>query len=241
MILHRREPRDDPDDERPLRHAELVEHPPALGHLKRNERLLVQEVGDRHDARRADASLRLHEPRDARAVSDDPMREAIRDAVRPQNAALQVGRVPRPAARDHAANAGQAGAQRSVHARVRIVAVHDVRVLRAKEPDQAYGLLHRVGTQEALHWKSVHRNSGILVSRHQRSVVPDAHHRDRETPPVQPFCRSQCVQLGAPHLHVVDAIHDPDRVSGRSDGQACLADATLLRDGRLTGASAPDG
>jgi hypothetical protein len=57
----------------------------------------------------------------------------------------------------------------------------------------------------------------------------DAHDRQREARPVEPFRRSDRVQLGTTHFHVVDAIHDPDRVTRRSDCQACLVDAMVMQ------------
>src|SRR5215207_10146656 len=100
MILDRRQPRHDPDDERILGHAELVEHPSSVFRRDRIERLRVEEVGDRHDAGRRNPSLRLHEPRDTGAVADDAVGEAVRDAVRAQDPRLAI--TPRtPAIRAH--------------------------------------------------------------------------------------------------------------------------------------------
>ena len=61
VILDRRETRDDPHDERVLGHPQLVEQraPARLG--ERLERLRIEEVRDRHDARRRHATLRFDE------------------------------------------------------------------------------------------------------------------------------------------------------------------------------------
>ena len=57
----------------------------------------------------------------------------------------------------------------------------------------------------------------------------DASDRKREPRPVEPFRRPHRIQLGTTYHHVVDAIHDPDRVTRRSDCQTCLVDAMVLQ------------
>jgi hypothetical protein len=83
--------------------------------------------------------------------------------------------------------------------------------------------------EEAAHRKGMNRDARIPIPRHQRPVRVYAHDRQREARPIEPFSRPDRVQLGTTHLHVVDAIHDPDRVARRSDCQACLMDAMVLQ------------
>jgi hypothetical protein len=108
------------------------------------------------------------------------------------------------------------------------MAVDDLGSLSSKKPDQAHRLLHRFESEEALHRKGVHRDAGTLVSRQQRSAVPNADDRDGKFAPVEALRGSKCVQLRAAYLHVVYTVHDPNGVIRRSDGQACLGEGMLF-------------
>ena len=105
----------------------------------------------------------------------------------------------------------------------------DVGPLAPEQSNQPERLPSCLRAQQTAHRQWVHGDPRVPVPRHQRPVRVNAHDREREARPIEPFSRSDRVQLGTTYPHVVDAIHDPDRVTRRSDCQACLVDAMVLQ------------
>ena len=129
VVLYRREPRDDSYDESPARYAELGEQALAIAISDGIEGLRVEEVRDRHYARRWNTALRFHEPRYAGAVSDDRVGEPVGHPVGPQHLPPKMWRVPRAATGDHTPYPRQPCPQRRVHAGVGIMAVYHLDLL----------------------------------------------------------------------------------------------------------------
>ena len=172
-------------------------------------------------------------------LPDDAVGEPVRDTVRPQDPPLQVRRIPRPPARDHAAHAGEARADRPEDARVRVMAVDDLGSLAPQEPDQTHRLPHRLearGGSSSERCAPGSRHPCIAPSAVRSSRMQTTETANRAGPAAPPFelrsapCRpSACCRYSTRPGSGHPAIGRPSVPRGR-DG---------VRDGRLTSADAP--
>ena len=237
VILHRRQPRDDADDECALRYAELVEHARAIaGGIGSNAcgsrkfgMVTIRDDGTPPSVSTSRATLGL--------LPMTAVREPVGDPIRPQDLSPKMWRVPRTAARDHPSAhrlaAPRASRRRSyrhrgcARSRSRLAPQQpDSRIRLPVSPSSPRGSSCGKGAP------------GYPARRSAPSTVRSPECRPLTTANRRRSSRSAVrTAFSSVPPNCMLSIQYTTRIgsSGRSDGQACLVDAGLFEMDRLDG------